>query len=320
MTAEENETKQVEQAALRELAAELGSHRVRFGEPLAPYTTFKIGGPADLFYRAESLKDLERAVRLARSFGVPYFVLGLGANILVGDRGIRGLVIKNDASKVKFHDGDSVVAESGAIMSDLIQRCLELELSGLEHFVGIPSTVGGALWQNLHFLSPDRTRTVYIEEALESALILSERGNVEEVGKDYFQFGYDDSILHHRRDVVLSARFRLKRGSRYAIRDVVERNLAWRRAKHPDLEQFPSAGSVFRKLEGLGAGRLIEQCGLKGMTIGRAQVSEKHANFIVNLGGATARDVVDLIHLCKARVRERFGVELVEEIRLVGEF
>ncbi|MCL5265530.1 MAG: UDP-N-acetylmuramate dehydrogenase [Chloroflexi bacterium] len=308
------------QDLLSDIQNRLGRDRVKVSEPLSQHTTYRVGGPADLFYEAQTVDELVHAVKLARSLHLPFFILGLGANILVGDKGIRGLVVKNRCAGIEFKGRGRVVAESGAVVADLIEQTKAGGLSGLEHFAGIPSTVGGALWQNLHFLAPDRNRTVFVEEVLLGATLLTEEGDVIEVGKDYFSFGYDESVLHHRKDVVLKAAFELVPASVADIQQIVDENLRWRAEKHPDLRQFPSAGSVFRQIEGLGAGRLIDQCGLKGFTIGRAQVSPKHANFIVNLGGASASDVVQLIQLCKEKVKERFGAELTEEIRMVGEF
>lgn len=310
----------MDQDLLVQISDHLGPDRVRMAEPLSQHTTYRVGGPADYFYEARTAEELAAAVRLARALNMPYFVLGLGANILVGDKGIRGLVIKNKCANVAFVGRNRVVAESGATIARLIALTEERGLSGLEHFAGIPSSVGGALWQNLHFLSPDRNDTVYIEQVLASAMLLNEQNEVIEVDSDYFEFGYDQSVLHRRHDVVLKASFELAAAKIEDIRQVIEANLKWRGEKHPDLELFPSAGSVFRKLEGLGAGRLIDQCGLKGHIVGGAQVSPKHANFIVNIGGARAADVVELIQLCKAQVKERFGVELIEEIKMVGEF
>ena len=298
----------------------LGRERTKRAEPLARYTTFKIGGPADLFYVATTPRELAEAVLAAGAFGVPYFLLGTGANILIGDRGIRGLVIKNDARQITLREGNEVQAASGGTIARLIEITKQQGLSGLEHFAGIPSSVGGALWQNLHFLAPERTHTVYIAEWLVGATILTEDGTVQEVPVEYFQFGYDDSVLHHRRDVVLSATFRLVPREVALIQRVVDANLQWRRERHPDLRAFPSAGSIFKKIEGAGAGRLIDRCGLKGLIVGGAQVSPRHANFIVNLGGATARDVLAIVSLCRERVGERFGLTLEMEVGRIGEF
>src|SRR5512138_625109 len=162
----------------KKLAARLNPSQLTRDEPLAPYTTFHIGGPADLMYNAMSADDLANAVLAARKFSVPYFVLGLGANILIGDKGFRGLVVRNVSKALKFEDDGRLKVESGAVVGDIIPLAVEKGLSGLEHYVGIPSTVGGAVWQNLHFLEPEpeRKRTMFIEEVFESAELLDERG------------------------------------------------------------------------------------------------------------------------------------------------
>ena len=306
------------------LHQDLGSDRVRRGEVLAPYTTFKIGGPADLYYEARSADELARAILAARAHGVPFFLLGLGANILIGDRGFRGLVIRNVAHGVEFFPEERRVrAESGTVVwPDLIEAAIAHGLSGLEHYVGIPSTVGGALWQNLHFLAPApaRERTMFIAEVTREAEILTVEGERRTVDADYFEFGYDTSILHHRPDVVLTATFELEPEDPARMRRIVEENLEWRRTRHPPLDTEPSAGSIFKKIEGIGAGRLIDECGLKGHQIGGAMITHRHANIFINTGGATAADVRALIAHCQEVVERRTGYRLEVEISLVGEF
>ena len=306
------------------LHQDLGSDRVRRGEVLAPYTTFKIGGPADLYYEARSADELARAILAARAHGVPFFLLGLGANILIGDRGFRGLVIRNVAHGVEFFPEERRVrAESGTVVwPDLIEAAIAHGLSGLEHYVGIPSTVGGALWQNLHFLAPApaRERTMFIAEVTREAEILTAEGERRTVDADYFEFGYDTSVLHHRPDVVLTATFELEPEDPARMRRIVEENLEWRRTRHPPLETEPSAGSIFKKIEGIGAGRLIDECGLKGHQIGGAMITHRHANIFINTGGATAADVRALIAHCQEVVEKRTGYRLAVEISLVGEF
>ncbi len=311
----------------RKLAAELDPARLKRDEPLAPHTTFRIGGPADLFYTADTADDLASAILAARRHGVPWFVLGLGANILVGDKGFRGLVIRNTASHFRLEDGHADGAtrlrvESGATVKEMIQLSVAHGLSGLEHYVGIPSTIGGAIWQNLHFLSPapERERTMFIAEVFESCEILSEEGERKTVGADYVGFGYDDTVFHHRRDVVLAATFRLTPADPFVLNRILQENLSWRGARHPWLDWHPSAGSIFKKIEGVGAGRLIDQCGLKGHRVGGAQISHIHANIMVNLGDATASDVRELIGIAQTAVAERFGQRLEVEIGMVGEF
>lgn len=315
----------VDSSKLKALAADLDTTRVRFGQPLAPYTTFKIGGPADLFYETDTAEDLATAVLAARGHGVPYFLLGLGANVLVADKGYRGLVIRNTARHREFRESGGecyLWTESGATIKELIQEAVPRGWSGLEHYVGIPSTVGGAIWQNLHFLSPapDRERTMFIAEVFESCEILSAEGERKTVGADYVKFAYDDSIFHHRADVVLAATFKLSKADPEVLQRVMQENLSWRGSKHPWLEWHPSAGSIFKKIEGIGAGRLVDQLGMKGFRVGDAQISHMHANIMINLGNATAADVRTLIATAQARVKEKFGHQLHSEIGFIGEF
>lgn len=287
--------------------------------PLGPLTTYKIGGPADYFVAVHSSEELVAAVMAARADGVNWFLLGTGANILIGDGGWRGLVIHNRANTIQF-DGNRVTADSGVGFADLIRQATVRGLSGLEHYAGIPSSVGGAIWQNLHFLAPDRESTMFIESVVETARVLLDNNEVLEVNCDWFNFGYDDSRLHHEEIVVLDVTFRLEQSTREAVTNQAEKNLQWRRERHPDLIEFPSCGSVFKKIEGIGAGRLIDKAGLKGYRIGGVHVSEKHANFLVNPDGGTARNVMDLVQHIQQTVKADSGHQLEMEIRCVGEF
>ena len=305
-----------------QLKAQLDVKRLKRNEPLAQYTTFKIGGPADFFYDATSTEDLAGAVTVARNIGIEYFVLGLGANILIGDKGFRGLIIRNTSSHLKFSDDGRLWVESGAVMAKLIPQAVERGFSGLEHYVGIPSTVGGAVWQNLHFLSPApaRERTMFIAEIFDSAELLTHDGRRATVDREYMQFGYDTSTLHKQRDIALAVTFQLERGDKAVMHRIMQENLSWRGGKHPWLEYHPSAGSIFQKIEGVGAGRLIDEVGLKGFRLGDAQISHIHANIMVNLGHATAKDVRELIALAQEKVQQRFGHHLKVEIGFIGEF
>lgn len=307
----------------QEIERRLGPDRVEHNVPLAPFTTFKIGGPADHFYRARTPEELATAISSARELEIPFFLLGLGANILVGDKGYRGLIIRNEVQGIEFVDDVRVKAGAGVeVFHELIEATVSRGLGGLHHYVGIPSTVGGAIWQNLHFLSPppERERTCFIEEVLESAEILSQEGEVKSVDHAYFKFGYDYSILHDRQDIVLTATFKLVPQAEDELRHVMRENLKWRDDKHPDLWLYPCAGSIFQKLEGVGAGRLIDQCGLKGWVYGGAGIFHKHANIIVNMGGATAAQVRHIIEHAQETVKTQLGYELKTEIGLIGEF
>jgi UDP-N-acetylmuramate dehydrogenase len=307
-----------ERAALSEY---IDAHRIEENVVLAPYTTFKIGGPAALLYRAKTADELADAITGARALGIPHFLLGLGANILVADEGFDGLVIKSEVAEITFVDERRVRAGAGVqTFSTLINETVSRGLGGLHHYVGIPSTVGGAIWQNLHFLSPppERERTCFIEEVVESAEILTVEGERRTVDRAYFEFGYDYSILHERADIVLNVTFLLEQQEESELRYVMRENLKWRDDRHPDLWLYPSAGSIFQKIEGVGAGRLIDQCGLKGHILGNAQIFHKHANIIVNLGGATAAHVRGLITLAQETVHRELGYELKPEIGFIG--
>lgn len=300
----------------------LAADRLRRDVSLAPFTTFKIGGPADLLYDATTADELAIAITAARGAGVPWFVLGLGANILIGDRGVRGLVIRNTAEHVEFPTATTVRAESGTSVANLIRSTVSHGLSGLEHYVGIPSTVGGAVWQNLHFLSPapERERTMFIAEVVSSVELLMPDETRLTVPNGEMRFGYDTSRLHDSSEIALAVTFSLEKGDQATLHRTMQENLSWRGSRHPWLEHHPSAGSVFKKIEGIGAGRLIDQCGLKGRRIGDAQFSHIHANIIVNLGGATAADVRALIALAQNQVLATHGQRLETEIGMIGEF
>ena len=210
---------------------------------------------------------------------------------------------------------------------DLIEATVAAGLSGLEHYAGIPSTVGGALWQNLHFLSPppERERTMFIEEVVESAELLAPDGRRHTVDHDWFDFGYDYSTLHADPHSVLTATFRLEPADEATMRETVRANLEWRGARHPPLDTEPSAGSIFKKIDGVGAGRLADGCGLKGCRIGGAVVTERHANIVVNAGlaegrPATARDVRHLVGYVQETVASETGYRLSPEVGFIGDF
>lgn len=299
---------------------------------LAVYTTFGVGGVADYFLFAKSSSDLANGIFWAKEKGLPFFVLGKGANILIGDKGFRGLVIKNESKNIisLTYSPILLTVESGITVEELINFCLENGFSGLEHFAGIPSSLGGALWQNLHFLNSERSETVYIGDLVKSAEILQivykgkNKENFEikklKVDNNYFKFSYDYSILHDTCDIVLEVSLGFKRKDPKEIKDTIDKNIQWRSEKHPFRAWENSAGSVFKKIEGYGAGRLIEKVGLKGYKIGGAMISDKHSNFIINTGSATAEDIRDLIELVRKKVKNELGLKLETEISFIGEF
>jgi UDP-N-acetylmuramate dehydrogenase len=260
---------------------------------------------------------------------IPYFILGLGANILVSDKGFRGLVIKNeyDSCRVEIDNAPEHIkthllhAGSGATMQSLIDLSKKYELSGFEHFAGIPSTVGGALWQNLHFLNPDRSGTFFIEEVVHQAVVLNIATGQEQVfHRSDFNFGYDTSVLHDGNHVVIDAVFQLQKSTHAAIAHQARENLSWRDARHPSLDSDYSCGSVFKKMHDIAAAKLIDQSGLKGYGYKGVVVSLKHPNFITHTGGATATDIKYVMDYVRRVVYEKTGILLETEIRFVGDW
>lgn len=286
--------------------------------PLARYTTFGIGGRAHLFMQAHTSEQLLAAVLWAHDQGVAHLVLGGGSNVLVADDGYDGLVIRNaDSKQVELLSKGRVRAESGVAIEHLIALTVQWGLSGLEHFAGIPASLGGALRQNLHFLSPSRDRVLFIGDVLTEATVLVD-GEIERVDRDWFAFGRDASTLRAKGAVVLDATLQLTPANPTNLQAIVAVNRAWRRDRHPHRATTRSAGCIFRNPERLPAARAIDAAGLKGQTIGRAAISRRHANFIVNRGGAAADDVRALVTLASDRVAQHSGLQLEPEIAFVG--
>jgi UDP-N-acetylmuramate dehydrogenase len=301
-------------------AAGLGEAVAR-SEPMAPHTSLRVGGPADLFVRVHRLDDLRAWVLLARRHGVPYFVLGRGTNILVADAGIRGLVIASECGGWRLEAGGSnfqlptsnLRAESGASLPGLAHALSRQGWAGLEWAIGIPATVGAAVINNAGAYGS------CIADVLRSATVMDTAGQVREWLPAEFEFSYRYSKLKGRRggELVLAATFELRREEPEAILTRIAEYTAHRRRTQPS---EPSVGSVFKNPPNDFAGRLLEQAGLKGFRLGGALVSPLHANWIVNIGEATASDVWAVIQAMRRRVREQFGVELELEIERVGDW
>jgi UDP-N-acetylmuramate dehydrogenase len=308
-------------SALRQaVEAEVGA-RLLVNEPLSAYTSYRIGGPADLFVTVESQDELCRMVALARECQVPYFLLGSGTNILVSGKGIRGLVIENRAGGSRFEiRGEEAIlwAEAGTLLKDLAGESVQRGLAGLEWAVGIPGTVGGAVVGNAGAYGG------YVSDVLTQVTILQVNGEIQESRVEELGFGYRTSCFkganRERRaamPVILAAQFKLQPESVRALRERVAEYTRQREARQPS---EPSAGSVFKRTAQYPAGFLIEQAGLKGKRFGDAQISPKHANFIVNLGEARASDVKALMDMARDAVLKQFGIELELEQELVGEW
>jgi UDP-N-acetylmuramate dehydrogenase len=294
----------------KSLLAAFGSARIRENEPLARHCNWRVGGPADLFFIARSAQELERALRICRQHSARPTILGFGANSLVSDKGVRGLAILNRAQRLSFLPKSRVEADSGVNLVILAKEAAAHGVSGLEFLIGIPGTVGAAVAVNAG------TRTEWISELVERALIFSNAGEAIWLSPADLDFSYRHSKLKDTGEVVLTAILKGKPGEPARIEQTMAEYLKVRKNQ----PSGPSAGSVFKNPPGDFAGRLIEASGLKGLRIGGAQISEMHANFILNTGGAKAQDIKKIIEKVRAEVAVKFGVHLEEEIRYLGEW
>lgn len=280
-------------------------------EPMKGHTTFKIGGPADIFITVNNTAELSLTLNACRKCGVPYMILGKGSNLLVSDDGIEGAVIElsGDFKSITV-EGDTIICGAGLSLSKLCTVALEEGLSGLEFAYGIPGTVGGAVYMNAGAYGGE-TKDVCIE-----ATCLTPDGAVETIGGDALDFSYRHSVFKANNSIILYAKYKLTPNDKDSIKAKMDDFMDRRRTKQP--LEYPSAGSVFKRPEGAFAGTLIEQCGLKGKSVGGAQVSEKHAGFIINAGGATCDDVMELVRLVQDTVKAETGYVLEREIIRAG--
>jgi UDP-N-acetylmuramate dehydrogenase len=295
-----------------QLWAELGRHIVRFDEPMTGHTSFRIGGPADALLLPHSVDEVQRVVVLARRMQLSLTVIGNGSNLLVRDGGLRGLVLKiaDNLAEMRF-SGTQLWVQAGALLRDVARTAGERSLAGLEFAVGIPGTLGGAVIMNAGAYGGE------MKDVVTRVTAVDDFGKIQVLDPDDLRFGYRCSSLQGRRWIVADATMELVPGD---ASEIVARmaDLTHQRESRQPLE-MPSAGSVFKRPPGRYVGPMIEELGLKGYAIGGAQVSAKHAGFIVNAGGATARDVLALIDLVRGRVQERFGVWLETEVKVIGE-
>lgn len=288
------------------------AENVKFSEEMKNHTTFKIGGPADAFVNAKSAEEIRAVLGFCRENGVPCLVTGNGSNMLVSDKGIRGVVLQvgSAMSDCRIED-ETVYAEAGILMSALAKRILEASLTGFEFASGIPGTLGGGIYMNAGAYGGE------LKDIIEEVTYIDENNEIKTSKGAELDFGYRHSIFETGKYVILSCKIKLKYGNYDEIKALMADYTKRRNDKQPI--SMPSAGSTFKRPEGYFAGKLIQDAGLMGYTIGGAQVSEKHAGFVVNRGGATAKDVLDLIEHVQKTVEEKFGVRLEPEVRLIGE-
>lgn len=277
---------------------------------LARFTTFKIGGPAKYFFTVKNEEDLNKIISEAKQQHIEYFILGNGSDILVSDQGYDGLVIKMELNDIK-QEAENIVCGSGVKIASLLSFSKEQELTGLEFLSGIPATVGGATWANAG------SRDQNISQFIDNVKILTENAELKSLSKAECNFIYRDSVFKHNENAILEVIFKLTKADKQSIEAKMKEHIDKKLATQ-DLES-PSVGSIFKNPSGeQRAWELIEEVGMRGYKLGGAQVSEKHANFIINTGAATASDVIMLISMIKQKVRDNLGVQLMEEIEYVG--
>ena len=286
--------------------------------PLSEYTTFKIGGPADLFIDVDSAEELQQVVKYANTQDIPFLVIGGGSNLLVCDCGVRGLVIKNSIAGLRKEE-NTIVAGAGEKLSGVVEFAGENSLAGLEFASGIPGTLGGAVYGNAGAYGKS------MADILQRAKIMKRDGSIIEVSPEYFDFRYRWSRLKETGDIMLEAALKLKEGCCEEIAGEMERIIGERKKKHPSGE-WGCAGSYFKNLDPpnpgerrIAAGKILDMAGAKGMKQGEAMVFPGHANFLTNPGGASCEDILKLAAILKEKVRKQFDIELEEEVIFIDE-
>ena len=291
----------------------LGEERVFTGEAMSRHTTFKIGGPADYFLMPDKDTDVGRIVKICKESAIPYFILGNGSNLLVGDGGYRGAVIQiyKNMSAVTV-EGTEITVQAGALLSSVAAAAKNAALTGFEFAGGIPGTMGGAVVMNAGAYGGE------MKDVLTEVTVMDEEGEIVTLPADKLELGYRTSIIKTAGYIVLEAKLQLKEGNPEVIRETMK-DLTIRRTTKQPLE-YPSAGSTFKRPEGYFAGKLVMDSGLRGYQVGGARVSEKHCGFVINAGGATAKDVRTLMENVRDIVYKKYGVTLEPEVKFLGDF
>lgn len=295
---------------VNDLQAHFPQSTILVDEPMKKHTTFRIGGPADV-YVEPAMSEVVNLINLLRNQQIPFMVIGNGSNLLVSDEGIEGVVVSlgKNAGNITI-DGDIVTAQAGALLSSVANKAAEAGLTGLEFASGIPGSIGGAVYMNAGAYGGE------IKDVLISVDVLTADYKFVEMQPEELDMSYRHSLLMENGGIVLGARLKLEHGDKDAIIEKIASIRTQRQEKQP--LNFPSAGSTFKRPEGFFAGKLIDDAGLRGYAVGGAQVSEKHCGFVVNKGDATAADVLQLMRDVDSKVFELFGVHLTPEVRIVG--
>lgn len=295
------------------IRAYVAEEDILFEEPMCRHTTFKVGGPAGCLVRISEPRQLQAIIPYLREVDIPYFVLGNGSNLLVGDKGYNGVVLQIGGNLNQITvEGTTIKAGAGALMSQVAKKALEEGLTGFEFASGIPGTIGGGVVMNAGAYDGE------MKQVVTSVTVMNETSEILELDNEGMEFGYRNSIIKNRPFVVLEVELKLQEGNSEEIKAKMD-DLSKRRREKQPLE-FPSAGSTFKRPEGYFAGKLIMDAGLRGYSIGGAKVSDKHCGFVINAGNATAADVAEVIQEVQEKVKEKFGVTLEKEVIFLGDF
>lgn len=296
-----------------QLCGIVGSDNTYLNEPMSRHTTFRIGGPADYYVTPHSKEEIRDVIQACRQAQIPYYILGNGSNLLVGDKGYRGAVIQifKNFSDIQV-EGLEIRAKAGALLSRIAKTAMTNGLTGMEFAAGIPGTLGGAVVMNAGAYGGE------MKDILKEAVVLTENGEFLTLTAEELELGYRTSVIAKKRYFVLEAKLALRKGASEEIQAIME-DLHGRRVSKQPLE-YPSAGSTFKRPAGYFAGKLIMEAGLRGFSVGDAQVSEKHCGFVINKGRATAEDVRNLMDEVIRKVQEASGVTLEPEVKMLGEF
>lgn len=291
----------------------MGQDRIYMEEPMKKHTTFRVGGNADYFVMPKTKEEVKKIIALCQEMEMPYYILGNGSNLLVGDKGYRGVIIQiyKEMNAILVEE-NQIKVQAGALLSKIGSAALEAELTGFEFAAGIPGTMGGAVVMNAGAYGGE------MKDVLKTVTVLTPEGEVLTLEKDELELGYRTSIVAQKGYIVLEAVIELETGNKDAIKARMDELKVQRTTKQP--LEYPSAGSTFKRPEGYFAGKLIQDAGLRGFQVGGAQVSEKHCGFVINKDNATAADVLELMRQVSEIVKEKFGVELEPEVKRLGEF
>ena len=300
------------QLIYKELLNILDEKNIKVDEPMKKHISFKVGGPADFLVKPKTEEELRNVVEFAKKENVPFIVIGNGSNLLVKDGGIRGIVIELSDNFNNYEiDGNIIKAQSGALLAIIGRNAMKNSLTGFEFAAGIPGTLGGALAMNAGAYGGE------MKQVVKTVRLMDRDGNIFELSNEEMKFEYRRSLLTTKDYIVLSAVIELQPGNVEEIKEIMADYSNRRSTKQP--LNFPSAGSTFKRPEGHFAAKLIDDCGLRGLNLRGAQVSDKHCGFVINSGGATAKDILDLMFIVKSTVNAKFGIMLEEEVKILGE-